>query len=468
MKTDRIKFIPYCLLIFLFSSLAYADGGLFIWTEETEISQETAVADGKLSSSGQRAVFVKSGDDGWTLYLQPGTMSVNGAAWVLPLPVKPEVSAATPDFLDQLEFATAPVFETKWEITYYCPDNSGGGGGCWPMLGGASSGDDSVKLARGNVTESEMTEDVGITPGVMVWGAGTAGDYEYEILSAQDGDQLQEWLKTNGYAVPSNLGTMAKPYVDNAYFFFAAKFSREGEDPENLSVVRFELKGVDMPEYPVMLTPVSTTDRLEFRVFIVADERYEPGNCGAELVDDFYQEITWLYESDVVGAVDDFEQAYLDKRKALTNESDFRTMAIEYMGPLTQEDIQFRLKLTEEDSDAPLGSDKEAWADELKAIVDGSLTVSRFYGAFAKSDMDLDISFKLDYGKTGELARFERAVHGDVWLSSDDSRCEEASAQNGLPGGERPSQRYAGLALLAVALFSTLVSVRQAGRRKNS
>jgi len=450
-----------CLYAGLLSGTALADGGLFIWNEETSTSQEAAVSGGMLSSNGQRGLFVEK-EDGWDLYLQPGALSVEGAAWILPLPVIPVVHEADTSFMDQIEFATSPVFTTELERIYYCPESHGDdGGGCSPSLfkGGGAAGD-----ATGNGTSgSDTSDETRLTQGVVKWGAGTVGDYEYEILTAEQGANLQAWLELNGYAVPDDLGKIVAPYIDDEYFFFAAKFVREEGDPENLSVVRFELKGLDDPEYPVMLTPVSTSGRLEFRVFIVAEAKHRPGNCDSVFIEGFYTQDEWVYGVDEIdSAAGEFEQLYLDGRKNSTEDVDYRTMAIEFMGRVSQQDVLDRLDAAGEGTDAPLTDAPSSWSEGLKKIIENDLVVSRLYGNFSRQDMERDVSFVAYNTTMEEPARYERTIHYEEWLSSNDPKCGEETS-GAAPWDRERDHRYAGLALLAVGLFSALWSVRRRG-----
>lgn len=218
---------------------AFGDGGVFI-TEVAEVTQESAASEGLVSSNGQRAAFVQwSPGADWELYVEPGTLRAAGAAWVLPLPVVPEVSAASAAFIDELDAATLPVIT---ETVRYEVETSGWGCGI-----------------EGDTTEESgvETSEAAAVPPVTVWGAGRLGDAGYEILSALDPGSLEEWLATHGYVVPDGLGERARPYVEDGYVFVAVHLVRADGAPEHLPTFRFRLPGRETIEYPLRLTALS-------------------------------------------------------------------------------------------------------------------------------------------------------------------------------------------------------------------
>ncbi|HOX45513.1 MAG TPA: DUF2330 domain-containing protein [Myxococcota bacterium] len=187
--------------------------------------------DADVRATAQRAVLWQRGGT-WELHLQPVFARGQGAAaWVVPFPVRPTVSAGNPDFLDQLEVATSPVF------LRVCAE--GGGSSCFGCMDAAGVGD-------GEVLDGSSF--------VRVWERGQVGGLDYAILSAQDGDDLVAWLDAEGFEVPAAAAELLADLELEGTFFFAARLGATLDPSLPLAPVRFELPGLDPPSYPLRLT----------------------------------------------------------------------------------------------------------------------------------------------------------------------------------------------------------------------
>jgi hypothetical protein len=192
----------------------------------------------------------------WELHLQPVfEREAGAAAWVVPFPVLPSVSAGDPDFLDQLEVATSPVFMRV------CRESSASCLGCGAadMGGGA--------LLGGGAS-------------VRVWERGTLGALEYVVLSAGDGDDLVAWLQAEGFEVPAAAAGPLAELTAEGSFFFAARLGAGADPAVPLLPVRFSLPGLEPPSYPLRLTAVGVPagHSLDLTLWLIfpGDEAWAP------------------------------------------------------------------------------------------------------------------------------------------------------------------------------------------------
>jgi len=183
----------------------------------------------------------------WELHLQPVFEREAGrAAWVVPFAVRPEVSLGNPDFLDQLELLTAPVF---LEVCRPEEESCFGQGGSSDTAGEVRAG----------------------TAAPEVWERGQVGTLDYVILSARDGDDLLAWLRAEGYAVPNTAIIPVRVLAREGAFFFAARLSA-GVDPDlPLPSLRFLLPGLQNPAYPLRLTAagVPAGEHLDLSLWVI-------------------------------------------------------------------------------------------------------------------------------------------------------------------------------------------------------
>ncbi len=520
--TSRAFFLRFLLLTSccLLPVSAVADGGLFIHTVSSQTTQTEAVNASQLSSDGQRAFFLQR-DGGWDLYLQPGKMAVAGAAWVLPVPVElgeEDVAEAPAVLMDQLEFATSPLFEIAIEESLYCPERFVSSG-CDVKSGGTS-------LADGSSGKTVNENGVRPPPAVTRWGEGTVAGWDYVIVDAADAGELVAWLDDNGYAGPDGLLERVKPYVDKGWRFFCGKFSREGDAPDRLPLVRFRLNGLESPVFPMLLTPMSTLSSWRFELFIAAKEGYGPSaGADTEALGEFLDGgVGYLGDPDGDGDYGAVLYAYelykarLDQILQPVNGGKTRAV-VEFYGPLAQEDVEDRLAswtperdkeegereypgkyeepipaepdvIPGESSDGgdwqdpasgaqepPLESSPEKWPEELVTITTKKLVVTRLLGR-AFEDGAQDITFKPGAGAmASQLARFSGTGFAEQWLDSHDPRCRPGPAPDvntagllllpGTGGGAEGSDPapWTGLALLAL-LFAAVVRGCQAVRRE--
>ncbi|MBS3913917.1 MAG: DUF2330 domain-containing protein [Bacteroidetes bacterium] len=66
----------------------------------------------------------------------------------------------------------------------------------------------------------------------------TVEEYEIVILSATESGGLEEWLKSNGYAIPENANEVLQPYIKDKMKFFAVKINLEKARQMNRQYLR--------------------------------------------------------------------------------------------------------------------------------------------------------------------------------------------------------------------------------------
>lgn len=211
-------------------------------------------SDVSVQATAQRAVLWYR-DGVWEVFIEPKfSRDQTAAAWIVPFSVLPEVSEAAPEFVDQLNLLTSPVF---FEVCYVsgCGVDTAGGGGM---------------------------EGIGSSVDVRIWEKGTIGALDYVVLSSQEGEALTDWLAGNGYEIQDTVAEALAGMETEDVFFFVAKVSSEVDPSLPLPTVRFRLPGLAEGVYPLRLTraglPVGATLDLSLWVVFPADAPRMPAS----------------------------------------------------------------------------------------------------------------------------------------------------------------------------------------------
>lgn len=127
-------------------------------------------------------------------------------ALVLPVPeilAKDEVRTLDGDIFLRLDQYSAP----RWVTNAGCP-----------IEGDTDTDTD---------TDSDADADGGSDAGVTVEATYAVGEYEVNILSAEESTALQAWLDGNGYHLPEGAGPRLDEYIASGSYFLAARVADE-------------------------------------------------------------------------------------------------------------------------------------------------------------------------------------------------------------------------------------------------
>ncbi len=172
-------------------------------------------------------------------------------AWVLPLPARPN---------EDYGKVGGALFHELSELT--APPPTGGRG--------AEEGEATVPTA----------------PGVVVLQRKEVGDFETVVLAATDPNALVNWLKGNDFAQPPEAEPIIKQYVDEAWYFVAARI--KAPTPEaaerlrsgTIAPVHFTFSS-DRIVYPMRLTAINPGS-VEVLLYIAGTEFVSGPNLGEE------------------------------------------------------------------------------------------------------------------------------------------------------------------------------------------
>ncbi len=105
--------------------------------------------------------------------------------------------------------------------------------------------------------------------GVTVEAEYTVGEYDIQILSADQSDGLATWLKQNGYKLPEGAETVLGSYIKQNTKFFVAKVNLEEQTKTGLKYLRPLQIAFESPKFmlPIRLGTVNADGKQELFVF---------------------------------------------------------------------------------------------------------------------------------------------------------------------------------------------------------
>jgi len=190
-------------------------------------------------------------------------------AWIVPVPAEPtnirtcEGTAVFAD-LDQL---TAPKFFTE-----------------------SISSSHGMGLHIGCNADAQLGANRDGTPlalSVRVVSQGTAGMYEYAVLSSKDAGDLEKWLNQHQYAVPKDAAEVFKKYTDKGWYWLAMRIRADATKEQVLAPHPITYMYQGELVFPLVISTLSSADESEIVLYIVGKTNFDTINWKSVDLGDF-------------------------------------------------------------------------------------------------------------------------------------------------------------------------------------
>ena len=185
--------------LLLSPSLAHAFCGFYV-----------SGADAKLYNSASQVVIVRDDDKTVLTMVNNYRGEPEEFALVVPVPVLLEremVRVIDPKVVEHLDAYSAPRL-----VEYHDPD---------PCLYAGGVAESFGRLAGGEIRMQSVRAAKAL--GVTVEAEYSVGEYDIVILSAEQSDGLETWLRQNDYTIPLGAASALTPYIRSGMKFFVAK-----------------------------------------------------------------------------------------------------------------------------------------------------------------------------------------------------------------------------------------------------
>jgi len=172
-----------------------------------------AQADSSLYNQASQVAIARHGNHTVLTMANDYQGDVSEFALVVPVPtvIEPEqVQIADPAILQRLDRFSAPRLVYYPETIAPCSELQYL---LWPYT-----------LASGGIAQLESRRDQAASAlGVTVESRFSRGEYDILVLSAEESDGLETWLRQNGYRLPEGASQVLKPYIRQGMKFFVAR-----------------------------------------------------------------------------------------------------------------------------------------------------------------------------------------------------------------------------------------------------
>jgi hypothetical protein len=184
-------------------------------------------------------------------------------SWILPIRYtdSTRVQLASDDFLRVLDNVMLPALQQ--------PNPPGYEPGCMPPF-------DADRMATGGVYDSAVFADAASDSGVTVLREEVVGPYAVAIVRGTSGMGLRDWLRMNGYAVPTAVEPVLDYYLGLNMDFVALRL-RAGKGLNRMVPVRVTLDGYQ-PRLPLRMIAAGVADRVGLALTVIAPSRIEAMN----------------------------------------------------------------------------------------------------------------------------------------------------------------------------------------------
>jgi hypothetical protein len=219
--------------------------------------------------SAERIVFEVEGDL-VTAYVQLQFLGNDPRfAWIVPVPSVPEVTVGVGQAMfDALESQTSPLFGEQ-------PLNEAA---AFTSIGASCGGAVDPGPPR-------LTARVVPQPEVKVWKKEKVGPYEFAVVSGSSADDLDEWLRINGYRSDPSSRPIVQEYLDAEMKLLALKVSNDA-GTSALEPIRLQYHDPEgCARIPLKLTAIAATPGLEIIAWVFGSARAVPTNFGEVTID---------------------------------------------------------------------------------------------------------------------------------------------------------------------------------------
>ncbi|HEY0464696.1 MAG TPA: DUF2330 domain-containing protein [Polyangiaceae bacterium] len=229
-----------------------------------------------VNQAAEGIIFADNGDGTTTAVIQ---IQYQGPAqnfsWLLPISSVPksdaDIGIASNLALQRLQSATNPNYSLTTRVEGTCresDDDRGCGASARSFASGSEAPPKAVDPSRGD-------------DGVVVEASGVVGAFQWTVISldktlVDPAEAAEQWLKENGYDVPSSAPALLGPYLKEGLFLLALRLTK-GADSGSIRPIVLTYQG-SQPSIPVKLTAVAANDDMGVLTWVLGKSRAVPAN----------------------------------------------------------------------------------------------------------------------------------------------------------------------------------------------
>ncbi len=215
-----------------------------------------AKADTKLFNKASKVVLMRDEDRTVISMANDYQGDLKEFAIVIPVPTvleREQIHVTNNSIIDHLDAYTAPRL-----VEYFDEDP------CRPVMAEMMRSTTVLKSAA-DAAPAPSEEGLGVT----IEAEYTVGEYDIQILSAEQSGGLAQWLTQNGYKVPDGANDVLGSYIKQGTKFFVAKVNLEEQAKTGLKFLRPLQMAFESPKFmlPIRLGMANADGKQELFVF---------------------------------------------------------------------------------------------------------------------------------------------------------------------------------------------------------
>ena len=262
------------------SEAAACGGFVCSQTPPPDTAPDTFTPGTPVNQSGESVIYAREPDGTLVMTVQIRYEGNTGDfAWILPVPVVPELAVGSDAAFDALRQRTEPEFQMGSVVNEgSCPEVPD----CEPeeIFEPRPSPDRSpdpgptqdASVAFGDMAAGGEFEDP-----VMVHSSGQVGPYETAVIGSSDASLVIEWLNDAGFGVPEDAHAPLQAYADQGHVFVALRMATD-TSTNLIQPLTLRMATEEVACLPLRLTRIASVPDMPITLYFLGDAQVVPRN----------------------------------------------------------------------------------------------------------------------------------------------------------------------------------------------
>ncbi len=228
-----------------------------------------------VNQSGEAIIYAREPDGSLSMTVQIRYEGDTGDfAWILPVPVAPDVSVGSDAAFEALRAFSEPVFRTTFRTEGVCAE--------LPQcprerIDCSDRGGDTLALDFGMAAAVDAGAATDMGPSVTVYSQGPVGPYETAVIGSSDAAEVIAWLNDAGFGLPDDAAPPLQEYADEGFLFVALRMATDAST-DLIQPVTLHMATDEVGCLPIRLTRIAATEDMPITTYFLGEDRVIPSN----------------------------------------------------------------------------------------------------------------------------------------------------------------------------------------------
>lgn len=228
-----------------------------------------------VNQSGEAIIYARQPDGSLSMTVQIRYEGDTGDfAWILPVPVVPEISVGSDAAFEALRAFSEPVFRTTSRTEGTCaevPECPAERIDC------SSRSTDRVPVFDAAFAAADAATAPDMAGPVTVYAEGPVGPYETAVIGSSDAAEVVAWLNDAGFGLPEDAAPPLQEYADDGFLFVALRMATAAST-DLIQPVTLHMATDEVGCLPIRLTRIAATEDMPITTYFLGEDRVVPTN----------------------------------------------------------------------------------------------------------------------------------------------------------------------------------------------